>query len=90
MLDGKKDSALLFNKFRVSDEIISNVKIKTKTIEEGDTTQTIYTYIYDYDGYRACVEADVQSIQTHNGADAVTSLWGVENVTAADGKITVN
>lgn len=90
VLEGKKDSALLFNKFRVSDEIISNVTIETETIKEGDTTQTIYTYIYDYDGYRACIEADVQSIQTHNSADAVTSLWGVENVTAADGKITVN
>lgn len=90
VLEGKKDSALLFNKFRVSDDIIKNVTIETETIKEGDTTQTIYTYIYDYDGYRACIEADVQSIQTHNGADAVTSLWGVENVTAADGKITVN
>ena len=91
VLDGKKDSALLFNKFRVSDEIISNVTIDPVEIKkEGDVTQTIYTYIYDYDGYRACIEADVQSIQTHNGADAVTSLWGVENVTAADGKITVN
>ena len=85
------DSALLFNKFRVSDEIISNVTIdKEETeVDEDGTKHTIYTYIYDYDGYRACIEADVQSIQTHNSGDAVLSLWGVENVTAKDGKITV-
>ena len=90
VLEGSKDSPLLFNQFRVSDEIIADVTIEKDTREVDGTTYTTYTYIYDYDGYRACIEADVQSIQTHNSADAVTSLWGVENVTAAGGKITVN
>jgi len=94
VLEGGKDgvdSPLLFNKFCVSNKIVSaedgNFHVEASTSDDGK--QTIYTYYYDYDGYRACIEADVQSIQTHNSGDAVLSLWGVENVTAADGKITV-
>ena len=82
-----KDSPLLVNKLRVSDQIISDVTIETEVDEKTD--HTTYRYIYKYDGRLACIEADVQSIQTHNSEDAVKSLWGVPNVNASDRKITV-
>lgn len=97
VLKGEADAPVLVNRLCVNGKIVSqddedhyfNVYPEEITTEDGKK-QTIYTYEYAYDGYRVCIEADVQSIQTHNSADAVTSLWGVENVTAADGKITVN
>ena len=42
-----------------------------------------------YDGKYICLEADVQSIQTHNPNKAIRGEWGVTNVSAADGSLTV-
>ena len=90
MLPGGEDSAPVVNQFCVNGTIIDDAKaIPTEETIDGKT-HTVYTYVFEYDGKHACVEADVQSIQTHNAQDAVDSLWGVENVTAADGKLTVN
>ncbi|MBR3125695.1 MAG: hypothetical protein IKF42_09820 [Mogibacterium sp.] len=50
---------------------------------------TVITYVYDYDGYKVCIEAEAQSIQTHNAQAAVRSIWGVTNVTATDSALTV-
>jgi len=41
---------------------------------DGDTI----TYTYTYDGCIFNVEAEAQSVQTHNSADAIKSLWGVD------------
>ena len=60
----------------------------TKTDNEGNTVIT-YKYIYKYDGYGFVIEADVQAIQTHNANDAIKSQWGVSNVKAEDGPLTV-
>ena len=43
-------------------------------------------YEYVYDGYRFCLEAEVDAVQTHNAVDAVKSAWGVDiTVTDDDG-----
>ena len=42
--------------------------------KEGD----VITYTYTYDGCKFNVEAEAQSVQTHNSADAIKSLWGVD------------
>ena len=31
---------------------------------------------YEYDGLRFVIEAEVDAVQTHNGADAMRSAWG--------------
>ena len=49
----------------------------------------VITYEYDYDDFTFYIEADVQAIQTHNVNDAIGSLWGVNNVSAANGTVTV-
>ncbi len=50
---------------------------------------TVITYVYDYDGYKICLEAEAQSVQTHNAQDAVMSLWGMPNVTVSGNTLTV-
>ncbi len=89
-------SAKLFNTFWIDKSlvdpgnIITNESKPTSDTDEGvTTTSKTITYTYKYDGYIACIEADVQSIQTHNVNDAIDSLWGVTNVSASGGKVTV-
>ena len=50
---------------------------------------TVITYVYDYDGYKICLEAEAQSVQTHNAQKAVMSLWGMPNVTVSGSTLTV-
>ena len=59
------------------------------TISAPDANGVI-TYSYELDGYQVCIEAEAQSIQTHNAQDAVRSIWGVTNVTASGSTLTVN
>lgn len=79
----------LMSRFRISDRVTSEEDGNYKVTEKKVGNKTVYTYEYIYDGYRACVEADVQSIQTHNGNDAIESLWGVTNVKSSDGGLVV-
>ena len=55
------------------------------TMPKGKTI----TYVYDYDGYKICLEAEAQSIQTHNAQKAVMSIWGMPNVTVSGSTLTV-
>lgn len=86
------NTATLFNSFRISDTITSEKTIKHNgtVISEADissiTSGTI-TYEYKYNGYKFTVEAEAQSIQTHNAADAIRSVWGV-NATVSGNTIT--
>ena len=61
----------------------------TTTDVDGNKV-TVITYSYDYDDFTFYIEADVQAIQTHNAPDALKSMWGVNNVSAGNGTLTVN
>lgn len=86
------NTTTLFSSFRISDTITSEKTIKHNgtVISEEDianiTSGTI-TYEYKYNGYKFTVEAEAQSIQTHNAADAIRSVWGV-NATVSGNTIT--
>ena len=95
VLPGKETSALLFDSLTIDGSVIdadhmttSESKTETET-QDGKKTVVTYTYEYDYDGYTFYIEADVQALQTHNVNDAIGSLWGVGNVTAKNGVVTV-
>ena len=83
-LDPGDTTEPVIDSFRISDKVISeeagNIKVTSR--KEGD--RTIYTYEYIYDGYKACVEADIQSVQTHNGAHAIEGIWGLNNISVSD------
>lgn len=95
ILKAGADTELLFDELTIDKSIVADenmTKTDTTTTEEtadGKRTITVYTYSYDYDQYAFYIEADVQAIQTHNVQDAIDSLWGVKNVSAAGGKLKV-
>lgn len=78
------------NRLRVSDRIVSEKDGNFKVSEKKEGNKTIYTYEYKYNGYRACIEADVQALQTHNVNDAIRGIWGVQNVSVSDGHLSVH
>ena len=55
----------------------------------GPDAKGVITYTYEYDGCQIGIEAEAQSVQTHNAQDAVMSIWGMPNVTASGGTLTV-
>ncbi|MBQ6622303.1 MAG: hypothetical protein IJH75_05670 [Mogibacterium sp.] len=79
VLKGGAESAPVVNKLRVNDRIIEDMEVIKGEKDAGG--KTTYTYKYAYDGLWIVIEADVQSLQTHNVNDAIKSLWGVQNVT---------
>ena len=68
----------LSDTIRIDPQIARDVEI----VQEGNTIR----YEYRYDGYRFCLEAEVNAVQTHNAQDAIKSAWGVDVTVAADGR----
>ena len=68
----------------------SDTTTTTTQNEDDGSLVTVITYRYDYDDFTFYIEADVQAIQTHNAPDALKSMWGVNNVSAGNGTLTVN
>ena len=67
-------TTVLINSFKISPDVMKELTSST----EGNVT----TYTYAYDGYKVGIDVEAQSIQTHNGTDAIRSIWGVQNITA--------
>ena len=65
MLEGNASTEPVVSQLRIDDSIVSPENIITT--KKGNTI----TYTYKYNGYIACVEADVQALQTHNANDAI-------------------
>lgn len=72
--------------FTVKGEIAQKVT-QTRNPETGDS-YTITTK-YDYDGCQLCLKASVDSVQTHNGQDAVKSAWG-KSVTVSGNSLSLS
>lgn len=69
-----KGKAELFKTLRV-DPSVTDKKTASKETKNG---KTVFTYSYDYNGYTFNVEAEAQSVQTHNSKEAIKSVWGVD------------
>ncbi|MBR3376767.1 MAG: hypothetical protein IKG44_03695 [Mogibacterium sp.] len=92
-LGPNETSAPLFNELSIDRRVTDHAHMTTNTSETTDVdgnTVTVITYSYDYDDFTFYIEVDVQAIQTHNAPDAIKSMWGVNNVSAGNGKLTVN
>ena len=76
----------------VTENLTKSISVDNSVAENPKMTEEngVITYTYDYDGYQVCLEAEAQSIQTHNASDAVRSIWGVTNVTVSGDTLTVN
>ena len=92
-LGPNEKSALLFNELMIDGTVANKAHMTTYpsyTTDVDGNTVTVITYSYDYDNFTFYIEADVQAIQTHNAPDALKSMWGVNNVSAGNGTLTVN
>lgn len=50
----------------------------TEKVEQQPDGTAIHVFSYAYDGYEFRVNISAEAVQTHNGADAVKSAWGVD------------
>ena len=92
-LGPNEKSDLLFNELMIDGTVANKAHMTTDTSTTTDVDGnkvTVITYSYDYDDFTFYIEADVQAIQTHNAPDALKSMWGVNNVSAGNGTLTVN
>jgi len=79
----------------LSDTLRIDPAIGTKVVEtietevvDGKTYQTV-TYVYEYDGYTFCLEAEADAVQTHNAEAAIKSAWGIGVKVSEDGSLSL-
>ena len=73
---------------------VTAVSVDREILEKTDlihNSETNVTRINQYDGLHLCLEATVNGVQSHNGADAALSAWG-RSVTVDEeaGTLTLN
>ena len=83
----------LLKKDAVSDPICDKLTIDseierwvTQTKTDNGKGGTKIVTSYDYDGWKFCLEAQVDAVQNHNIVDAAKSAWGVD-LTVSNGQI---
>ncbi len=76
VLAPKKTTEPVVTELQISPEVADAIEVKTSK-EAG---KTIYEYTSKYDGCKVHVEVEAQSVQVHNGQQAIKSIWGVQNV----------
>lgn len=69
----------------IDDSLAVNVT-QTKEVSDGYTT---ITTVYDYNGVKFCIEAEVDAVQEHNAEAAIWSAWG-RKVTVNDNTLSLN
>jgi hypothetical protein len=72
VLNAGETTPLFADTISIDDSLAAKV---TQTTEAVGGYTTITT-VYDYDGVRFCVEAEVDAVQEHNAEDAIWSAWG--------------
>ena len=83
-LPAGKDSTPLMESITLDGKIAE--KVTQEVVKNGELTTITTTFIYD--GYRLCLKATVDSVQTHSGQEAVKSAWG-RSVTASDSTLSL-
>lgn len=71
-----EESQALSDTLRIDPEIAR--KVVRKTEDAG------VRYVYEYNGYSFCVDAEVDAVQTHNAKDAMKSAWGIDAAVSED------
>ena len=69
--------------------IDSSVAKKFKETRETTGSGAIVTTTYAYDGYMFVLEAETDAVQTHNGAAAIKSAWGIDVAVGSGGGLSL-
>ncbi len=83
-LGAGKTAPALTDTIRIDNEVLVSLQEATSA-DGGGTGGTAY----QYDGVTFSVEAEADAVQTHSGADAIKSAWGVDVSVGADGSISL-
>ena len=85
-LEGNAESAALFETLTIDKSVAKTYTVSVS--EDGNTKTVVYTY--DNDNVSFVVEMEAQSLQVPQEDNAaVTSVWGVTNIQAADGVLSL-
>lgn len=79
--EGENVTAPLNDTVRIGTDIVKKISVSAPVDGKVET-------VYDYNGYRFCLEAEVDAVQTHNAADAIKSAWGVDVTVDSEGNLT--
>ena len=76
----------------VTNAVTTTLSVDGEVLKETSTTtkDNVITFSYLYDGYQIAIEAEAQSIQTHNADEAIKSIWGVQNVSVSGSTLLVS
>lgn len=85
ILPAGAESSALSSTLRIDPSVGTKV---IETVREEEAGKVI-TFVYEYDGYTANIDAEVDAVQTHNAADAIKSAWGIDAVISADGNLSL-
>ena len=80
-----KESSLLFESIYIDGKVFTDASKNVKYHTEGNVT----TITFDYENITFVIEAEAQAIQYNSADKAILSAWGVTNVTASGGSVTV-
>lgn len=79
------ESSPVFTGFYIDSDVFTNVGKNVTSITDNNVT----TITYDYDDLTFKVEIEAQAIQYNSADKAIKSAWGVTNVTASGGTVSV-
>ncbi len=65
--------------------LCTGLRIAPEVLRKAETEDGGTAYLYN--GYRFCLEAEGDAVQTHSAADAVKSAWGVDVSVGEDGSL---
>lgn len=78
-------SLMFANKLRIDESVIGEAAKDTTEVTTEDG-KTIFTTVYDVDGYSFNIEAEVDAVQDHNFVEAIKSAWGIDPVSLGIGQ----
>ncbi|MBR0342166.1 MAG: hypothetical protein IJH64_07970 [Oscillospiraceae bacterium] len=80
------ESNPVFTGFYIDSEVFTN---REKSVNVGEPENGVIKVTYDYDDLTFVVEIEAQAIQYNSADKAIKSAWGVTNVTASGGTVSV-
>ncbi len=75
ILKSGETSPLFADTISINDKIAQIVSEERTTDADG---YTVIRSIYEYDGVKFMLQADVDAVQTHSAKEAIMSAWGVD------------
>lgn len=77
------DEVTLTDAVRINESVLT----QGRRVDLPTSSANVINYVYEFDGLRFNVDAEVQAVQTHDAVNAIKSVWGVDATIDGDGNI---